>query len=425
MPTSLRGIANRAKDSPRHIFGGLYSWLDQVNLSESFRQLKRDAAPGVDNLDYYAYQAGLGRNLVDLVGRLKQETYRARLVRRKYIPKANGKLRPLGIPVVEDKLLQHGVARLLGAIYEQDFLSCSYGYRPGRGPQQAAHDLQRVLQDGRFGWVVEADIKGFFDNMQHDILLSMLQMRVNDGPVLRLIQKWLKAGVLEATGEVIHPITGTPQGGVISPILANIYLHYALDRWFDQVVRKRCRGQAMLIRYADDFVCAFQLRSDATWFYKELGQRLGRFGLELAAEKTRLLRFSRFALGGERFDFLGFEFQWCASRNGHPIVFRRTSKKKLQVSIANFTDWIRTRRHSRTRTIMRTLGRKLIGYWNYYGVRGNYDRLQYFYHIVMQILFKWLNRRSERRSYTREGFRKMVELHQVPPPRIVETRRVA
>ncbi len=424
MQTSLRGIANKAAKQQKHRFGNLYELLNEENLRWCWQFLRKEAAPGIDRVDYAEYQAELASSIHDLVGRLKGKRYRARLVRRHYIPKLNGKLRPLGIPTTEDKLLQLAVAKILEAIYEQDFLDCSYGYRPGRSPLDAVKHLTDELQYGRYCWIVEADIKGFFDNIDHDWMIRMLGERIDDKSFLRLIQKWLKAGILDTDGEVIHPATGTPQGGIVSPILANLYLHYALDLWFETKIKPACQGSALLIRFADDFVCAFQDRKDAELFMEELEARLGKFGLETAPDKTRLLRFCRYDLAGSgRFDFLGFEFRWEEGRNGGRFVKRRTSRKKLRASLANFTDWIKKECHRRTGRLFSTLNSKYRGYWNYYGVLGNSASLQRFFYITQRLLFKWLNRRSQRRSYTWVGFNALVNYYGVEQPRITERAR--
>jgi len=419
MQTSLRGIANRAASHKKHRFGSLYGLLNEENLAWCFEFLRKDAAPGVDRVDYVGYQRDLDSNIHDLVERLKGNRYRAKLVRRRYIPKLNGKMRPLGIPATEDKLVQVAVAKILGAIYEQDFLDWSYGYRPQRSPQDAATELTHSLHHGRYCWVVEADIKGFFDNIDHDWMIRMLEERIDDKPFLRLIRKWLQAGILETDGQVVHPVTGTPQGGIVSPVLANIYLHYALDLWFERRVNPRCRGAAMIIRYADDFVCAFQYKSDAEAFYGSLCDRLGKFGLTVAEEKTRILSFSRFDPDGSgRFDFLGFEFFCDRTRRGFLGVKRRTSRKKLRASLATFTAWIRITRHRPLRVILQTLKVKYRGYWNYYGVIGNSASLTQFFYRSKRILFKWLNRRSQRRSYTWTGFQAMLDQVGISAPRI-------
>lgn len=421
MPTSLRGIANRAKKESKAKFGNLYGLINVNCLRECFYKLKRSAAAGVDGVTYDEYAGDLENNIRNLVERLKGKRYHAKLVRRKMIPKAGGKLRPLGIPALEDKLLQVAAASILGAIYEQDFHDTSWGYRPGRGARQASRALAGRLALGKYHWIVEADIRGFFERIDHDWLLKMLGERVNDAAFSGLIAKWLKAGVLEEDGKVIHPVTGTPQGGIISPILANIYLHYALDLWFERVVRPRQRGQAMIMRYADDFVCAFENRDEAEAFMDMLSGRLGKFGLELAEEKSGLVRFSRYGQeqnGG--FSFLGFLYHWTHSRNGKPKVQRMTDPKKLQASVAAFSVWIRAERHQRAHRVMAQLKRKLAGYWNYYGITGNSPSLGKYWWSVLGLLYKWLNRRSHRRSYTWKGLMACLTDFKIPPPRITE-----
>lgn len=421
MPTSLRGIANRARQNKKARFRNLYRLLNEANLRSCFYQLRRSAAPGMDQVTFDQYEANLDANLAALVERLKGKRYHAKLVRRKYIPKANGKLRPLGIPALEDKLLQKAVAQILEAIYEQDFLDCSWGYRPKRGPREASRVLADRLYRGRANWVVEADIRGFFDNISHAWMLRMLSERVEDGAFLHLIEKWLKAGILEEDGKVVHPATGTPQGGIVSPVLANVYLHYVLDLWFEHRVKKQSRGDVFMMRFADDFVCAFQYQDDAIRFEGQLSGRLEKFGLAVAPEKTRTLPFSRYKPEpNEAFEFLGFAFRWVRRRTGQMGVCRRTSPKKLLASVKAFTEWIKEYRHSRITTLMKALGHKLRGYWNYYGVRGNAVSLTRFYDQCRRLLFKWLNRRSQKRSYTWEGFSRLLETFSIPAPHIVE-----
>ena len=419
--TFLRAIAEKAFKDKHHHFGDLYRWLNRDVLRLSFFRLRKDAASGVDGVTFQQYERNLESNLADLEGRLKRKAYRARLVRRKYIPKGGGKLRPLGIPVLEDKLLQMAVTQILLAIDEVDFLPCSYGYRPGVSAHDAIKALSEELQFGGHQFVVEADIKGFFDNIQWEWLERMLEQRIADGAFLNLIRKWLRAGILGEDGKVIHPQTGTPQGGVISPVLANIYLHYALDLWLERVVRPQQQGRCRMIRYADDFVACFEYRHEAQAFEKGLKERLAKFGLEVAADKTKTLRFGH--NGGPhngRFDFLGFEFYWQPDRQGKPRVKRRTATKKWRAGIQRMTDWVKAHRHQKLSRTMKTLKAKLVGTWNYYGLIGNYRRMQLFYDATCRTLHKWLNRRSQRRSMTWPAFNRMLARFQVPRPRIVE-----
>lgn len=425
MQTSLLAIANKAKDRKHYRFLNLYRLIDEHLLLECWRDIRKNAAFGVDRVSAEQYGEKLIENIRNLIERLKRKSYRARLVRRHYIPKPDGRMRPLGIPVVEDKLLQLAVTRLLEAIYEQDFLRCSYGYRPNKGALDAVDKLTVKLQFGRYNFVVEADIKGFFDNIDHQRLLELLSLRIADQSLLRLIKKWLKAGVLDTDGKVIHPASGTPQGGIISPLLANVYLHYALDQWFQEVVKVHMRGEACLIRYADDFVCAFEYEEDAKAFFKALGLRLAKYGLQLAADKTRVFHFSRSNEPGlSRFDFLGFEFRWDKDRAGKPHVVRRTSRKKLRNSIASFTQWCKESRNVRLKVLFPQLNRKLRGYYNYYGVTGNAVGLKEFHSRAMETLLKWLNRRSQRRSFNWHGFKDLLDHFQVPRPRITDQPRL-
>ena len=419
MQTSLLGIAKKARSDKRYRFRNLYRELNEDLLRDSWRLLRKDAALGVDQVSAAEYEANLEENIHQLVERLKRKSYRAKLVRRHYIPKGEGKLRPLGIPAIEDKLLQLAVKRLLEAIYEQDFLSCSYGYRPRVGARGAVDQLQRELQFGGYHHVVEADIKGFFDNLSHEWLMRMLAERIDDEAMLRLIKKWLKAGVLDTDGKVLRPEGGTPQGGIISPLLANVYLHYALDLWFEKVFQRSCKGEAFLHRYADDFVCGFGREEDAQRFYSELEERLRKFGLELAAEKTRVIPFSRYRRGETSFDFLGFEFRWGTDRKGQARLKRRTARKKFRSSVKRVAEWCKKNRHRRVGEQFKRLNAKLRGYYHYYGVNGNYDSLNEFFQQVQRLHLKWLNRRSQHQSYTWAGYRELLRYFTLERPRIV------
>jgi RNA-directed DNA polymerase len=410
-PTSLQGIAIKAKENGKNRFQDLYRCLDAPFLLYCWRDLNKNAVGGVDKVTAEVYEENLEANVLDLVERLKHKRYRAKLVRRCYIPKENGKERPLGIPALEDRLLQLACAKLLTAIFEADFLDCSYGYRPNRSAKDAIDDLRFNLQFGKFGYVVEADIRGFFDNMDHKWLLRMLMERIDDAAFLNLIEKWLKAGILDTDGKVLHPESGTPQGGLVSPVLANLYLHFALDLWFEKVVKKHCKGDALLIKYADDFVCAFRFLDDAGRFFKELPKRLGKFGLTVAPEKTNMIRFSRFHPGMERrFTFLGFETYWTIDSKGRPRVMQRTAPKKLQRACRGIKDWIKSNRHLKGINFIRALNVRLRGHFNYYGVVGNSSSLWRFYNWAIQCAFKWLNRRGGKRSsFTWDVFRRAID----------------
>jgi len=421
MQTSLRGIAKRAKEEPKHRFGNLYSLLNERNLTECFPQLNRKAAPGVDAVDWQAFESNLKENIAELAISLKEKRYKAKLVRRRNIPKPGGKQRPLGIPVIGDKLVQTAAAQILSAIYEQDFLPCSHGYRRGKGPQRAALELSQKLHRGKFRWVVDADIKGFFDHIDHEWLLKMLEQRINDRAFIGLIRKWLKAGILEEDGQVIFPVTGTPQGGVVSAVLANIYLHYVLDLWFERIVKPRCSGDVMLMRFADDFVCCFQYREDERRFSKDLGMRLGKFKLELSVEKTKVIRFTRFETeNNNSFTFLGFEYRWGLSRAGKPLMTMRTARSKFRAALAAIVDWIKKDRSKLgTAALFAKLKQKLQGHFNYYGVSGNCEMLRKFRWHACQIVFKWLNRRTQKKSCNWTGFREMLSFFKIPTPRII------
>jgi len=417
--TSLQAIAKKASEQPEYRFRNLFGMLNEEMLKDSWHFIRKNAASGVDRVSAKDYEQNLEENIHQLVEDLKRKRYRAKLVRRVLIPKENGKSRPLGIPATQDKLLQVAVKRLLEAIYEQDFSRSSFGYRPNLGALDAVDELTIKLQFGRFNFVVEADIKGFFDNLNHNELLKMLAERVDDKALLWLIGKWLKAGVLDTDGKTLHPETGSPQGGVISPILANVYLHYALDMWFQKVVIPHCHGQAYLLRFADDFVCVFEYEEDARRFYEVLGKRLGKFGLELSAEKTQIIPFSAKALGMSSFDFLGFEFRWGKDRKGKPHVDKRTARKSLRKSQKRLSLWCKENRHRKIPELFKALNVKLRGYYIYFGVYGNLSSLNAFYLYAVRALWKFLNRRSQSKSYNWLGFNQLIKLFNIAKPRIV------
>lgn len=420
MQTSLREIAEQARKDKRRRFTNLAQLITYQYLVENFSILNKKASTGIDGVTHREYAKDLKENIVKLLERVRIGKYRARFVRRKHIKKANGKLRPLGIPTIEDKLLQAAVSRILSEIYEQDFSEASYGYRKGRGPKEAVRALTDQLKE-KYSYVVEADIKGFFDHLDHEWLMKMLDLRVGDGTIKRLIRKWLKAGVIAEDGHIFKPVEGTPQGGVISPILANVYLHYVLDQWFEKEIKDNCDGESCLIRFADDFVALFRYARDAEMFYRKLRDRLGKFNLELAEEKSRIVSFSRFRKYEKTsFSFLGIEFRWGVSNNGKDIIKRRTDRKRLQRAFTEITEWCRENRHRRIRKQTEMMKLKLQGHYNYYGMAGNSKRIRQFFDGAMRIWYRWLNRRSQHRSYTWKGFKEMTRQYQIPRPKVVE-----
>jgi group II intron reverse transcriptase/maturase len=422
--TSLRGIAEKAERSKQHRFRDLFGLLTPGMLLLAWNGLDKKAAIADDDMTVEEYALDLENNLQKLFERLKAKRYKTRLTKRRYIPKENGKKRPLGIPALEDKIVQKAVSMILEAIYEQDFLDCSYGYRPKRSAKDAISDLTFQLQFGVYGYLVEADIKGFFDHINHGKLLEMLATRINDKAFLWLIEKWLKAGILEPEGYVIHPDTGTPQGGIVSPILANVYLHVVLDEWFHLIVKPRLKGRSILYRYADDFVSAFQYKDDAERFYAVLPKRLGRFGLEVEPTKTRIIRFSRFHPSMKRmFSFLGFEIYWHRDRSGKPRVMRRTARKRQKACLRRIKEWIKAERHNTISFYLGTLKRKLVGHYNYYYVRGNSRSVWSFFWEVISNVFKWLNRRSQHKSYSWEELKRVLKAAGIPQPRLTEQKR--
>ena len=419
MTTALQAIAYKAQTHPKHCFRDLSRLLDEDLLYQSWGQLNKASASGIDNIDARKYADHLTENITALKDKLKQGSYRANQVKRVYIPKANGKQRALGLPTVDDKICQQAVSQILESIWEQDFLPNSYGYRPDKSAHGAVQSLCVNLQFKGYGYIVEADIQGFFDTVDHNWLTRMLKERIDDRRLIRLIQQWLKAKVREPDGRVEKPNRGTPQGGVISPVLANIYLHYVLDLWFDRMVKPRMQGRAMLIRYCDDFVVAFQLRKDARAFFTALPKRLSKFGLAVAPEKTRLIRFSRFHPGKQRcFQFLGFEYFWSKDRKGERRLRRRTAPKKQREAMKSFTRWIKHNRHEPIKAFMLELKRKLTGFANYFGLTDNSRSLSTLYSHVLHSLFKWLNRRSQRKSCNWKELKEMLTWYGIKPPKV-------
>ena len=427
--TRLRRIAEIARKYRGQPLRTLAHHIDEALLHIAHSHTRKDGAPGVDMETAKEFSADLSARLADLHERFKSGLYRAPPVRRTYIPKADGGRRPLGLPTFEDKVLQRAVTMVLEALYEQEFLPCSYGFRPGRSAHQALSDLRQELMRTHGGWLLDVDIKGFFDNLDHNHLRSFLDKRVGDGVIQRAIGKWLKAGVLE-DGRMVRPETGTPQGGVISPLLANVYLHEVLDTWFHDDILPRFRGHGRLIRYADDFVIVCEREDDARRVLAVLPKRFGRFGLELHPEKTRLLNFRRpqsdadgkgrgdDGNGPGSFDFLGLSHHWGRTRNGGWAIKQRTMKSRLNRSIKTIAEWCRRFRHLPVAVQHRKLSQKVRGHYNYYGITGNSMALGKFHRSVIRVWHKWLDRRSQKRSMSWERFWRLYERYPLPPPRV-------
>jgi RNA-directed DNA polymerase len=426
--TKQQRIAELAKQAPQMGFTSLNHHLDLRWLGEAYDRTRKDGAPGVDGQTADDYVLSLRDNLESLLDRAKSGTYRAPPVRRVRIPKGTGnETRPLGIPTLEDKILQRAVVMALEPIYEQDFLSCSYGFRPGRSAHQALHALWQQTTDLGGCWLVEVDIRKFFDTLDHAHLRALLRQRVRDGVLLRLIDKWLKAGVLEA-GELTYPEAGTPQGGVISPLLANVYLHYVLDVWFAEVVKPCLKGRAFLVRYADDFVMGFACEEDARRVLDVLPKRFGKYGLTIHPDKTRLVPFRRppsqpVASGSSgvppgSFDFLGFTHYWSRSKRGIWVVKRKTAGSRFQRALKTIAVWCRLNRHLSLVEQHRALARKLQGHFAYYGgLIGNLRCLQRFRYEVMRLWRKWLSRRHRRGQWSWARLNQLLKVLVLPWPR--------
>jgi RNA-directed DNA polymerase len=422
--TRLQRIAELAQEAPERAFLSLAHHIDIELLREAYRRTRKNGAPGIDGQTAEQYAANLEENLQSLLDRFKSGRYQAPPVRRVYIPKGDGsKTRPIGIPTFEDKVLQRAVAMVLTAVYEQDFLDCSYGFRPERSAHQALDVLWHELMKMGGGWVYEVDIQSFFEELDYGHLRTFLDRRVRDGVLRRTIDKWLKAGVMEE-GRRSYPESGTPQGGVISPLLANVYLHEVLDTWFEKEVRPRLRGRACLVRYADDVVLAFETEQDAARVVKALAKRLARFGLRLHPDKTRLIRSPRPQPGSQRpgqersgtFDLLGFTHYWGQARNGRWVLKRKTSKSRMRRSLQQVNEWCRRHRHHPRPWQHKQLSLKLLGYYNYYGLTSNYEALRQFRQRLLRVWRKWLHRRSHRKRLTWERFWEYIKRHPLPRP---------
>jgi RNA-directed DNA polymerase len=422
--TKQQRIAELAKQMPDAGFTSLAYHIDLEWLKEAYGRTRKDGATGVDDMTAAQYETDLGNNLSSLLERFKSGSYFAPPVKRVYIPKEVGgePIRPIGIPTLEDKILQRAVVMLLAPLYEHDFLDCSYGFRSGRNAHQALEALwQAIMGMGSVCWVLEVDIKSYFDTVKHGYLRDFYKKRVRDGVVNRVLGKWLKAGVME-DGTLRYPQEGTPQGGVISPLLANIYLHEVLDVWFEQEVRPRLRGRAELIRFADDFVIVFSNEGDAHRVCEVLTKRFERFGLTIHDTKTRLVDFlhpGRRDKKPEVFNFLGFTHYWGKSRKRKWVVKRKTAKKKLKQAVRRVYEWCKRNRHKSVEEQWRTLSRKLHGHYGYYGITFNIRGVISFYEEAKRSWRKWLNRRSRDKDMPWERFNRLLKRYPLPTPRIV------
>ena len=422
--TKQQRIAKLAKQSPQMGFTSLNHYLDREWMREAFKRVRKKSSPGADGITVEEYGWNLEENITDLLERAKSGKYTAPPAVRKYISKGPGKgTRPIGKPTTEDKVLQRAVAMILGPIYEQDFLECSKGFRPGRSAHQALEDLWGHIMGMGGGWVLDVDLREFYNTLVHEYLRKLIRHRVRDGVILRLIGKWLKAGVLEE-GRVWYPEAGTQQGGVISPLLSNIYLHYVLDLWFEHEVRPYLRGQARMIRFADDFVMVFRNQRDALQVKEQMIRRLSEYGLKVHPDKTRMVRFIPEGDGRPdpgTFNFLGFTHYWGKSKRGRWVVKRKTAKDRLKRSVGDIRQWCKENRHKGMRFQRAALGRKVQGHYGYYGITGNYEQLSQYFNQVKRSWRFWLNRRQRRGDMPWSRFNRIWEYFSLPPPRVVHS----
>jgi len=428
METKLKRIKERSSQNPKEVFTSLGHLINEELLLLCHQELDGHKAVGIDQVTKSQYAENLTENIHQIVEKLKRKAYRPQPVRRVYIPKADGKeVRPLGIATYEDKLVQLALKKILEAVFEPHFLEFSYGFRPNRNAHEALKTLSTCIEKGKVSYIVDADIQGFFEHVNHEKLIECVQKRIQDPNIIRLIRRFLLAGIMD-DGNWEPSEMGTSQGSIISPLLANIYLHYGLDLWFEIAVKPNMRGEAYIVRYADDFVCGFQYQSDAENFYKALKHQLDKFSLSIQKEKSKIIPFGRFAEQNradqgqgkpETFDFLGFTHYCSHSRDGGRFrVKRKTSRKKFSKKIKEFTIWMKVHRHMDRKEMMKIVTSKLVGHYRYYGVTDNFSMMQKYYFEVLKSLYKWLNRRSQRQSFTYDQFNQYLKRFPLPFPRI-------
>ena len=426
MGTKLDRIEEMSANNPKLVFTSLYHMINVELLRQCHVEMDGKKATGVDNVTKAEYESNLDENLKELVERLKRKSYKPQPSLRVFIPKANGKLRPLGIAAYEDKLVQSALSRILMAVYEPKFTNSMYGFRPNRGQHDALKEVTRLIEKGKTRYVIDADIKSYFNSLEHDRIIEMVRFRLADPNILWLIRKMLKAGVVE-DGKWRPSELGTEQGNLASPMIANIYMLYTLALWFEVRFKKTCRGNSGLVIFADDFIATFQYKEDAERFLEEVKDRFATVGLELEPTKTRKVEFGRFAEADRRkrgegkpetFDFLGFTHYCSKSKRGWFRVKRKTAQKKFRTKLAEMNLWLKKNRHLRLRDMTDKLNAKLRGHYQYYGVTDNYRYIGNYFRWVQRLLFKWLNRRSQKKSYTWEGFGELLKWFTLARPKI-------
>ncbi len=419
--SSLVRIKMLAEANPTMVFTSLAHRIDLFLLKKSFRQLRKNESTGVDKITAKEYARNLDKNLYNLHQRIKRGQYVAQPVKRVWLEKDDGKMRPIGVTPLEDKIVQKAVTTLLGIAYEPLFHDFSHGFRPGRSQHKALSEIRGKCYDLNINWILSADITGLFDNIDRQLLREAIQHRVNDGGILRLIGKWLNAGVSE-DGEIIYPEKGTPQGGVVSPVLSNIFLHYVLDEWYAKEVEPRMEGKCFLIRFADDFIMGFQLESDAKRLMEVLPKRFDRFKLELHPDKTRLIPFGKPPRNGKpggTFDFLGFTFYWGKSLKGYWGIKKKTARKRRNRFMRMVWQWCKANRHEPVKLQQETLSSKLRGFYQYFGVRSNFKTLETVYEHAQEAWRRWLGRRHRDGCISHEKFKEILTTYPLPLPRIV------
>jgi len=422
METKLERIAQIAKSNPKERFTSLIHLINKETLMQCHEEMNGRKASGVDEVTKAEYEENFEANVEDLIAIMKRQAYKPQPAKRVYIPKpGTDKKRPLGIPAYEDKLVQAALAKILNAIYEQDFMECSFGFRPNRGCHDALKLLNKIVNDRDIRYVVDTDIKGFFDNVDHEWMMKFVELRIADVNLCRLINRFLKAGIIDAGIKYDTP-QGTPQGGVCSPILGNIYLHYIIDLWFEKVVRKYCKGKAYMVRYADDSIFCFQYEEDAIKFYRSLIKRLEKFNLTVAEDKTKIIELKKADndddKGDNSFDFLGFTHYVGRGRDGRKRVMRKTSKKKYKASLLRCKEWMKKNRTLTVETFMKTMKAKIQGHCNYYGVTDNGRAIGNFIDECRSFIYKWLNRRSQKKSFNWDKFVLFLKIYPLPKAKI-------